>query len=467
MSSSKQKHVVLRIIDSGVGINDNEKIKINQKINEKFSNQMDDNEYMSSKGTGLGMFIVKSICNRLNYDFIIEKTIEGTSIAIHLLNKPYKDVDLERQEKCSIIESMIQKYLFQIEVEELTKHKRSRSFNCQKCLFKFDNMYETGNLVKRNDMKRNSYEYSQLKAVNIEKNENKLKLRRRKKILKTTIDKISNNQKSRINSNTSILFNPQMKKSLIMNKPQWISIVNEDEYEYEGNSNDEYSIDNNKIEENDKFSQTSNSNKSILLEKSISFSKINEERSFKSSKKEIFLDETENEGSDANSISTSRTKKNKTIEINSLIKARNELFFKKSYKIVIVDDNIGILKATSSIVKRVLNKNFWKFDILEGKDGLDTLKYIMDDYEGLIRIVMTDEDMEFMNGSESAKLVSRYVRDKKIKNDIKFVSITCFTDETTSMNIQSAGIKYIIHKPSNESIITDIMNKLLNDMKEY
>ena len=43
------KHLVIRVIDTGIGIDDTEKAQINKKINEKFSNQLDDNDYMASK----------------------------------------------------------------------------------------------------------------------------------------------------------------------------------------------------------------------------------------------------------------------------------------------------------------------------------------------------------------------------------------------------------------------------------
>ena len=84
---------------------------------------------------------------------------------------------------------------------------------------------------------------------------------------------------------------------------------------------------------------------------------------------------------------------NKNINLDNFLKLRKDLLFSKPMRIVVVDDNINIMKATCNIIKKVISKNYWKFELLEGRDGLDTLKYIIDDFEGLIKIVFTDDNI--------------------------------------------------------------------------
>lgn len=83
--SVKSENIIIKIQDTGVGIKEEEKAKLNKRINEKFSSQLNDEDYMNSKGSGLGLFICKSICDRLNYDFIISETTKGSCFKIRIL----------------------------------------------------------------------------------------------------------------------------------------------------------------------------------------------------------------------------------------------------------------------------------------------------------------------------------------------------------------------------------------------
>jgi len=53
---------------------------------------------------------------------------------------------------------------------------------------------------------------------------------------------------------------------------------------------------------------------------------------------------------------------------------------------------------------------------LEGSDGIDTLKFIMDDQKNnnMIKCIITDELMEFVDGSLSISILRQLEKENKI-----------------------------------------------------
>ena len=57
--------------------------------------------------------------------------------------------------------------------------------------------------------------------------------------------------------------------------------------------------------------------------------------------------------------------------------------------------------------------------------------------------------------------MKKYIRDKKIQQEIHFVCVTCFSDNDTRLNIASAGIENVINKPPTEQKVFEIMKTIV------
>jgi len=121
--------------------------------------------------------------------------------------------------------------------------------------------------------------------------------------------------------------------------------------------------------------------------------------------------------------------------------------------ILLVDDHLYIREAIKNIIKKILKeKNLEnKFLIKEGKDGTDIINSVIKDQfeNNRIKCVITDENMEFINGSEAIKILKNIVKNKKIK-PIIIASITAIEDDFTKALIKSVGGDYILPKPCTE-----------------
>jgi signal transduction histidine kinase/CheY-like chemotaxis protein len=141
----------------------------------------------------------------------------------------------------------------------------------------------------------------------------------------------------------------------------------------------------------------------------------------------------------------------------SLCEKEKQSSGKSSGKILIVDDNHYIRSSIKNLVQQVLKSSTRHYDIVEGSDGVDILKLIIDDQQSnnLFKCIITDENMEYINGSESIKILKDLEKANKIKK-ILIISITSFEDELTKSNINKAGVDYILSKPCTKKHLAGI-----------
>ena len=83
--------------------------------------------------------------------------------------------------------------------------------------------------------------------------------------------------------------------------------------------------------------------------------------------------------------------------------------------------------------------------------------YAVINYGDKIKYVFTDENMEYMNGSEATRIIRNLEKDKKIKN-FYIVSTTAFEDNYHKTRILNSGVNLIITKPCFKLEITKILN---------
>lgn len=142
----------------------------------------------------------------------------------------------------------------------------------------------------------------------------------------------------------------------------------------------------------------------------------------------------------------------------------DNLLFDKDYKkddencfvFLVIDDNLHLRNSIRNLLKLTLKNMKLKqkidkeFEIIEGCDGIDALKYVIDsNINSRIKGIFIDENMEYMNGSEAIKIIKNFQNVNKI-NTFNIVTVTAFEDPVTRSNIKKAGVDYILQKPLNK-----------------
>jgi signal transduction histidine kinase len=131
-----------------------------------------------------------------------------------------------------------------------------------------------------------------------------------------------------------------------------------------------------------------------------------------------------------------------------------------NYCIVVVDDHKFVRLNTINLIKTsLLSLNINDYTIIEGSDGIDLLNIVRKDESGKIKCIFTDENMEFLNGSEAVKIIRKLEEINKIKSNY-IVSVTAFDDKATKKNIHDSGVNSILSKPCSKTVISGILKNL-------
>ena len=148
-----------------------------------------------------------------------------------------------------------------------------------------------------------------------------------------------------------------------------------------------------------------------------------------------------------------------TIIIPQSIEVERNL--KKKGKILIVDDNYFINEATQNILKKVLKEAGSDMEIIIGSDGSDIIHHIIQDQSkgNQIKCILTDENMEYLNGSEAIKIIKNLERNKKIKF-VNIISVTGNEESEYTRHIISAGAQMTLNKPLSKSVLSGVLKDL-------
>lgn len=131
-------------------------------------------------------------------------------------------------------------------------------------------------------------------------------------------------------------------------------------------------------------------------------------------------------------------------------------------KIIIIDDSYSIRRAINNLLKSMDCLN--NYDIVEGEDGVDLLKFVISDQlsgNNDIKLAITDENMEFLNGSDSIKIIRSLENSNKLTKKLTIISLTAFSDETTKASILKSGASKVLLKPITKSDIFSICKQYL------
>ena len=114
--------------------------------------------------------------------------------------------------------------------------------------------------------------------------------------------------------------------------------------------------------------------------------------------------------------------------------------------------------------KNIVNKCFEKFRIkviiILCTDGIDIIKHVLNEnLKKNIKCIITDENMEFINGSEAVKFI-RKLESKFYIPHIPCISVTCHEDKNIIDNIYASGVNHVLSKPLNKTSLSCILQDL-------
>ncbi len=129
-------------------------------------------------------------------------------------------------------------------------------------------------------------------------------------------------------------------------------------------------------------------------------------------------------------------------------------------KILIVDDDYIIRNSINRILLKEIKERFVNVELLiiEATDGVETLLalYLAKIHNFKIDAIISDENMNFMSGSSSAKIVEGFVKNNSI-SDISFYIVSAI-DTSQAGNYP---VKKIFSKPIDKRGIGEILNDIV------
>lgn len=132
---------------------------------------------------------------------------------------------------------------------------------------------------------------------------------------------------------------------------------------------------------------------------------------------------------------------------------------------LVIDDNLYIRNSVKNVLKSTLKilkkKKLIKkeYEIFDGGDGVDALKYLIDPNIGSrVKGIFIDENMEYLNGSETIKIIRKFQDLNKV-HKFNIATVTAFEDADTRATILEAGVDEIYPKPLSKAHLEDFFNK--------
>jgi len=134
--------------------------------------------------------------------------------------------------------------------------------------------------------------------------------------------------------------------------------------------------------------------------------------------------------------------------------------------ILIADDNHLINDVNKKIIETCLKKLNLDYEIILCTDGIDIIRNVINEnIKKSIKCILTDENMEFLNGSEAIKFI-RKLEAKNYLEKIPIISVTSHEDKTIVNNIISSGANHVLPKPLTVSAMLNTL-KVLDFSSNY
>lgn len=130
-------------------------------------------------------------------------------------------------------------------------------------------------------------------------------------------------------------------------------------------------------------------------------------------------------------------------------------------KIILIDDNEIINNTHKKILESILLERICDYDIILGSDGLELIQIALNldnDYEK-IEFILTDENMDYLKGSEAIKFIRKFEKIKNFKN-VKVISLTSYEDNKIFEYIKKNGGDYVLTKPVSKTSLIQALEQI-------
>ncbi len=472
--NNSEKIIKISIIDTGIGIKDEDLKKL---LDFKENILLSSSSKYNKEGTGLGLNITKFIADELNINLEVFSTFgQGTSfnILINVNENSYKN---NKKLKNKRLLSKSREDLVPV-LSRIYEQKKAFNFSyIEKYNFKYNSAtnlnLETNNI--RSDLaersnKVNFYNLS-LSAESFIHNRDASK------------DNIYLNQcyenedytKICSHSDVNKNYNSHYANDLYLKKACKTSRSIRNNISSEENLNERKTIKNDKVFDNpysySLFNNSSNFSNKINISSNLNDSQNN--NNFNNYNycmddsiynNNSILEKQINCEIDSKKVNKF-VEKSKSLNTNTYEKFNIDKTQEKN-KILVIDDDFYIRKTLINIINKIISKKLQSnyFTIIEGRDGSDILKHIIKDQfnNNRIKCIITDENMEFMNGSEAIKIIRNLENSNKIK-PTKIACCTALEEETIENYNKNTGFDSILPKPCDEVKI----NKFFEDINLF
>jgi len=434
--------IKISIIDSGIGLKEKDLESI---LKFKDFNMIESGKSLNNEGSGLGLSITNQIVKELKHEMTVESEKgKGScfSIFINVDNSKNDNMLIINKSKSNFIEKndKIDKHIkYKEKKEDLNKCDILLEDIILKSQISFrDSRNQNLNIDDCNCFKKNKCKY--LKSEYYDSNNFDIYCNASERILRKEETKNSDRFKSMERKNNMNHSNTSI------NLQNTIALEDNEINNYLSDVNFfRRLICNNAI--NSKSELNSSDNVSSQKKSTIrsSFLECN------NNSKTNTINNQKSIGSDSRSLPNSYLKNfsNNEFEMLASIKNRFKTIRDNRSLILIVDDNKDIRNSLRNIIDRALIK--LKMDVFfatdEGEDGSFIIrKIIKDQYRGnMIKLVITDENMEFINGSQAVKILKDFEKDGLIKS-VVYACNSSNDDSNTFVYLEKCGIKHFLPK---------------------
>ena len=150
------------------------------------------------------------------------------------------------------------------------------------------------------------------------------------------------------------------------------------------------------------------------------------------------------------------------IPVNPIKEMSNDVSLKskKKGKILVVDDNHLVNEVTVRLLTKVLKENESDMEIILASDGSDIIHHIIQDQSkgNEIKCILTDENMEYLNGSEAIRIVRNLEKRRKVKF-VNIFSVTSNEEPYYIDEIKRAGAQIVLNKPLTKFLIASVLKE--------
>ena len=133
---------------------------------------------------------------------------------------------------------------------------------------------------------------------------------------------------------------------------------------------------------------------------------------------------------------------------------------KKKGKILVVDDSHLVNEVTVRLLRKVLTEAGSDMEIIVASDGSEMVhNIIQDQYKGNeIKCIFTDENMEYLNGSEAIRIIRNLENRRKVKF-VNIISVTSNEEPYFIDEIKKAGAQTVLGKPLTKFVLARVLKE--------